>query len=357
MTDETESKLSSVINTISVCMIVKNEENVLARCLDSLKGIYDELIIVDTGSSDNTKNIALKYTDKVFDFQWVNDFSAARNFAFEKASMDYIYSADADEVIDEVNRDRFIELKNNEALKDVEIVQMIYVTESRFNTTENYARDLRPKLYKRLRKLRWIDPVHESVNLDPVIYDSDIEILHLPEGNHSGRDFEVFQKALDNGKELSCKLQRMYARELMIAGEIDDFERAESNFIILSARIPKENEEDINTIAYIILAHLYRLKNETSQFFKYALKNIATKPCSEICMEIATYYYEIGDYDEAIIWCTNAYKETEAVLIADSAFGSPLKMMIACYDKLADINDMSWYKDMADELRKELENG
>ena len=63
--------------TISVCMIVKNEEKVLARCLDSLEGLYDELIIVDTGSSDSTKSIAAGYTDKIFDFEWINDFSAA----------------------------------------------------------------------------------------------------------------------------------------------------------------------------------------------------------------------------------------------------------------------------------------
>ena len=71
--------------TISVCMIVKNEEKVLARCLDSLAGLWEELIIVDTGSEDRTKEIAKKYTDKVFDFAWTGNFSDARNFSFSKA--------------------------------------------------------------------------------------------------------------------------------------------------------------------------------------------------------------------------------------------------------------------------------
>ena len=84
--------------TISLCMIVKNEEKVLARCLDSVKDLVDEIIIVDTGSGDKTKAIAASYTDKIYDFTWVHDFSAARNFAFSKASCEYIYSADADEV-------------------------------------------------------------------------------------------------------------------------------------------------------------------------------------------------------------------------------------------------------------------
>ena len=67
--------------TVSVCMIVKNEQKVLQRCLESLKGLYEELIIVDTGSTDNTKNIASAYTNKIYDFVWIDDFSAARNFA------------------------------------------------------------------------------------------------------------------------------------------------------------------------------------------------------------------------------------------------------------------------------------
>ena len=82
--------------SISLCMIVKNEEEVLARCLDSLKGLMDEIIIVDTGSTDNTKEIARKYTDLVYDFSWCDDFAAARNFSFSKATKDYIYAPDAD---------------------------------------------------------------------------------------------------------------------------------------------------------------------------------------------------------------------------------------------------------------------
>ena len=81
--------------TISLCMIVKNEERILKRCLDSVRDLVDEIIIVDTGSTDATKWIAAGYTDKIYDFTWNDDFSAARNFAFSKATKEYIYSADA----------------------------------------------------------------------------------------------------------------------------------------------------------------------------------------------------------------------------------------------------------------------
>ena len=154
---------------ISLCMIVKNEEKILARCLDSVADLVDEIVIVDTGSTDATKKIAANYTDKIYDFTWVDDFSAARNFAFSKAEKDYIYTADADEVIDEENRKRFRELKEV-LLPEIEIVQMKYGNQLSHGTAYNFDEEYRPKLFKRLREFTWIEPIHEMVRLDPVVF-------------------------------------------------------------------------------------------------------------------------------------------------------------------------------------------
>lgn len=85
--------------SLSLCMIVKNEEKYLARCLASLKPIVDEMILVDTGSTDATRDIAEVFGAKIFDFEWNDDFSAARNSSLEKAEGDWILVMDADEVI------------------------------------------------------------------------------------------------------------------------------------------------------------------------------------------------------------------------------------------------------------------
>ena len=111
-------------------MIVKNEGKVLERCLKSVCDLVDEIIIVDTGSTDNTKMIASKYTKLIYDYKWNDDFAAAWNFAFSKATKDYLYSADADEMLDDVNRRMFLELKKV-LLSEVEIVQMLYLTDMR----------------------------------------------------------------------------------------------------------------------------------------------------------------------------------------------------------------------------------
>ncbi|EHJ01490.1 glycosyl transferase family 2 [Clostridium sp. DL-VIII] len=84
---------------LSLCMIVKDEEENLKKCLSKLTTIVDEIIIVDTGSADNTKDIAKVFTDKIYDFKWCNDFSKARNFSVSKASNDWILVLDADEFV------------------------------------------------------------------------------------------------------------------------------------------------------------------------------------------------------------------------------------------------------------------
>lgn len=88
---------------ISLCMIVRDEEKVLARALDGVKDCVDEIVIVDTGSRDNTKRIAERYTDRIFDFEWCDDFAAARNFSFSKAEGEYILWLDADDIVTEEN--------------------------------------------------------------------------------------------------------------------------------------------------------------------------------------------------------------------------------------------------------------
>jgi glycosyltransferase involved in cell wall biosynthesis len=85
--------------TVSLALIVKNEEHTLGRCLDSVRGAVDEIVIVDTGSEDETKAIARRYTDRILDFAWGEDFAAARQFAFDQASGDWVVWVDADDIV------------------------------------------------------------------------------------------------------------------------------------------------------------------------------------------------------------------------------------------------------------------
>ena len=95
-------------------MIVKDEEETLARCLNCVAPFADEIIIVDTGSTDDTVAIAKKYTDRVYFFKWCDDFAAARNYSFSKATCDLVMWLDADDVITEENAAEIVGLKNRD---------------------------------------------------------------------------------------------------------------------------------------------------------------------------------------------------------------------------------------------------
>ena len=111
---------------ISLCMIVRDEEPVLERCLNSVVDLVDEIILVDTGSVDGTKEIAAKFSNKIYDFQWVDDFSAARNFAFSKGTGDYLLWMDADDVFPASEKRKFFDLKEELEKKPCDMVMMVY---------------------------------------------------------------------------------------------------------------------------------------------------------------------------------------------------------------------------------------
>lgn len=89
----------------------KNEEEVIGRCLESVKDLVDEINIVDTGSTDNTKQIVEQYTERIFDFEWIQHFAAARNYSFQQATKEFILWLDADDVFTEEDQKKFKALK------------------------------------------------------------------------------------------------------------------------------------------------------------------------------------------------------------------------------------------------------
>lgn len=316
--------------TVSVCMIVKNEEAVLARCLDSLKEIADEIVIADTGSSDRTKEIAARYTEKLYDFPWNGDFSTARNFVFSKAGMEYIYSADADEVLDAENRRKFLLMKQTLS-PEIEIVQMRYANQLQYNTTYNYDAEPRPKLFRRLRTFHWVEPVHETVELAPRVAESDITILHMPQNLHSPRDLSILEKAAQSGK-ISARLARMYAKELFISGTDADFLAAYPYF---EAVLHDERKSlDEVRVAQCVVAHAARLRNEPESLFKAALKNVIGEPCAEVCCELGAWFFAAGDWEEAATWYYTASSGVQSELDIRSSGSLPLLHLAECYEKL-----------------------
>ena len=298
--------------TISVCMIVKNEEDKLGTCLESLKDIADEIIIVDTGSTDKTKEIARKYTDKVSDFAWTGSFSDARNHAFSLATCEYIYSADADEELDKENIAKFLDLKKV-LDPEIDIVQMYYCNQLQNNTIYSFDRELRPKLYKRLRPFIWEETIHEAVRLNPVIFDSDIDIIHRPGEGHAERDLAAFERLIATGQPLSERLMEIYCKELFIAGSKENYLNAKA-FVMETADREGLSKDQVARI-FTVGARMCRMTGDHPGFMKFVTRSAAgDMMTSELCCELADYYMENGDENEAKLWYYNAMNETQAYL-------------------------------------------
>jgi glycosyltransferase involved in cell wall biosynthesis len=184
---------------LTLSMIVKNEQAKLAECLSSVEGIADEIVIVDTGSKDNTKSIAKSFGAQVFDFEWVNDFSKARNFALSKSNGNWILYLDADETLDTESKIELTKLLNNHAKLGV---RCIVESSDDFNNSPITIRY--PRLFKNSTTIEFCGKVHEQIENSLIengykFVDSKIKIWHsgynLPEN-------ELEQKAERNLKIL-----------------------------------------------------------------------------------------------------------------------------------------------------------
>ncbi len=145
---------------LSVCMIVKNEGAVLEKCLRDASFFADELIVVDTGSTDATKEIAVRYTDKVYDFEWCDDFAAARNASYSHATCDHIMWLDADDCIDEENIAKILKWKQ---LVTEEPMNKGMIFLAGYERPENGGIFLYPRIVRRDAGFRWEGIVHEHL--------------------------------------------------------------------------------------------------------------------------------------------------------------------------------------------------
>ena len=216
--------------TISLCMIVKNEEEVLERCLESAAGVADETIVVDTGSTDGTKEIARRCGAKVFDFAWTDDFAAARNYSFSKASCDYLLWLDADDVLPEQTRQGLILLREKlDPRVDMVLLPYHVAFDAADRPTFVYYRE---RLMRREAGFRWEGEVHEVIAPAGIRLELPLPVEHRKlKPSEPGRNLRIFEGLLRKGRELTPRQQLYYARELVGAGRDKEAAAAFARFL------------------------------------------------------------------------------------------------------------------------------
>ena len=205
---------------LSVCLIVKNEEPVLARCLSCAVRFADELIVVDTGSADRSVGIAKEYTPLVYLHPWRNSFAEARNYSYSKASGDYVMWLDADDVVTEENIARLRLLKEE---TEADVIFTMYGSQSETGLTDCILRD---RIIRRSVFTEWRYDVHEGIPIDPAWkrrYQTGIWIHHKKEVvNEPERNMDIFHGLLSAGKTLEPFEKANLVKEYALHGKTEE---------------------------------------------------------------------------------------------------------------------------------------
>ena len=336
--------------TISLCMIVKNEEAVLARCLESVKDVVDEIIIVDTGSTDTTKKIAQQYTDKVYDFEWREDFSQARNYSFSKATKEYQMWLDADDVITKENKNKILKLKED-LDSNIDIVTFKYNTH--FDKDNNpILTSTRGRLFKREKNYLWNDPIHEYIELiGNIYYANDIFVSHKKETSSTDRNLKIYQNQIKNGKNLSPRSLYYFARELK------DHQRYEEAIYYFEQFLDGNLGwiED-NIAACYNLSLCYKALGQHEKAFHSLLRSFEyDSPRAEITCEIGYYFMNKNNYSKALNWfllSTNLEKPNSLGFILNDYWGFiPNIELSVCHYKLGNIEKAILYNETASKYK------
>ncbi len=197
------------MSSISLCMIVKNEGEILEDFLKCVKDCVDEIIIVDTGSTDNSKEIASRY-GSVFDFKWEDDFSAARNFSISKATKDWILWLDPDEKLSDIDLIKIKDLAEDEKFMGYRFIQETKIGD--LNNVQGIC-----KLFRNNLGISFIYPVHESVKhsidqLGGVIGKTGIIIKHYSDYNKEKAEYylQLIEKKAKNWPESSAEKEKEF---------------------------------------------------------------------------------------------------------------------------------------------------
>jgi glycosyltransferase involved in cell wall biosynthesis len=332
-------------------MIVKNEAPVIGRCLNSVTDLVDEIIIVDTGSTDNTKEIVNNFTNKIFDFEWINNFSAARNYSYSKATNDYILWLDADDVILEEDKLKFKELKQNLDL-DIDMILMKYNVgfDESGNITLSYFRE---RLTKRTKNLKWIEPVHEYIERGSTYITSDVCITHKKESpSEKRRNLNIYENTISQGTSLSLRGLYYFGRELLLNDFHESAIKIFNEFLNIGQGWVEENIR-----ACFDLATCYSLINSKKDMLKALLRSFEyDTPRCEICCQIGLYYFNENDFEKSIFWYELAtslkpHKDNLGFILYDSFGYTPCIQLCICYYKLGNIEKSIDYNNKASEYK------
>ena len=285
--------------SISLCMIVKNEEHNLPRCLDSVVDVVDEIIIVDTGSTDRTVEIAKSYGAKVFNHPWEGSFSKARNYSLKYATSDWILILDADEELNKADAPRLKEIaKSND---DCLVVSFIIKNKYTDSTQEGYAQMVR--LYKNFSGIHYEGIVHNAIIYNGKCLYSSVTVIH--HGYNLSED-KMEEKFLRTSTLLKKQIETdphnpvpfMYLGVAYMDRRMYEDAIINSKRAICLAEENGFNKKDF-LVSYYVISAAYFEKKEFKESEIYAMKAVKLDRqfLDAYCL-LSFAYYNLKEYDK-----------------------------------------------------------
>jgi len=337
--------------TVSLCMIVKNEEEVLERCLTSVHDLVDEINIVDTGSTDDTIKIAEKFTDRVFQFEWTGKFKDARNESFKHATQEYIFYVDADDVLLESDREKFKLLKRT-LDPSIDSVSMYYNAgmDEFDNVTLQFRRN---RLVKRARDFQWKGDVHNFLEVNGPIMNADIAITHKKTAHAVGRNLAIYEEKIKKKDHFTPRDYFYYGNELRENGH---HEKAIENY---TKNIQlKEGWIEDKVYACINRADCYRFLGEHEKELASLFESLifSKTPRPEICSRIGFNFQQKREFQPAIYWyhlATTIKKDPNRWSFTYPAYATwyPHLQLCVCYYNLQDYQKSYEHNEQARKVR------
>ena len=206
--------------TLGLCMIVKDEKEVLGRCLQSVQGVFDEIYITDTGSHDNTPRIAAQFTPFVFRFPWRSrTLPPPATRVLRPARTDYIMWLDADDVLLPQARQALLDLKPRLGEADCWYLRYDAAFDAHGNVTLHFRRE---RIVRRSCGFVWEGAVHETLQVSGTAAQADISVTHLRAAHkEQGRNLRIFARLFADGKTPCSRQKYYFARELEDSGLYD----------------------------------------------------------------------------------------------------------------------------------------
>ncbi|MFB9330814.1 glycosyltransferase [Paenibacillus aurantiacus] len=332
--------------TVSLCMIVRDEEDTLERCLSSVVSAVDEIIIVDTGSTDQTRDIAGRFTDQIYDFKWIDDFAAARNYAFDLATKDYILWLDADDLMQEEACNKLIRLKETlDPTIDSVTMDYLLAFDEYGNATSSVRRN---RLVKRQNHFRWIGAVHEYLEVWGNILHSDIEVTHCSIRHDSDRNITIYEKRLSAGESFSPRDLYYYANELVDHRRFKEAIRYYRQFLD-----SRQGWMEDNISACGRLADCFHELGDREQEYASILRSFQyDRPRAEFCCRLGYHFLQSNEIQTSIFWyklATTLERPKDHLGFHNRACSTwlPHLQLCVCYDRMGDLDSAYHHNEIA----------